>query len=141
LKPLKPVAILAIALLLSSGALANTPDRDPGPLPPSVMAAHGMLPVVAHAAGVRTHNAYQAAIDHPEILAAVPCLCGCIGALGNTSNLECYILDTYPDVTLYSTHGVDCIVCQMITEDALIGAENGLNPAQLHDMIEAKYGG
>lgn len=137
----KPVAVLAIALLLSSAALTNTPDRDPGPIAPSIMAAHGMMPDVAHAAGVRTHNAYQAAIDHPETLAAVPCLCGCIEALGHTSNLECYILDTYPDVTLYSTHGIACTVCQLITEDALIGAENGLPPAQLHDMIETKYGG
>src|SRR5690348_9857600 len=127
----KSAAVLAIALLLSSVALANTPNRESGPLPPSIMAAKGMMPNVAHAAGSRTHHAYQAAIDHPEVLAAVPCLCGCIEALGHTSNLECYILETYRDVTLYSTHGIACIICQLITEDALVGAEDGLSPAQL----------
>ena len=81
-----------------------------------------MAPAGVHAGGHAAVNAYRAAIDHPEVLASVPFFCGCIQALGHTSNVERYIESSARGVTLYTSHGVYCIICQKITEDALDGA-------------------
>jgi hypothetical protein len=134
--------VLVAAFMLSMGALASKAEADnvAGPMPPSVMAGHGTVPDAAYAAGDAALAAYQAALDAPDVLRSVPCLCGCIEGFGHTSNLDCYITADYADVTQYSTHGLYCLVCQRITADALAGAARGLNAAQLRAMIEEAYG-
>jgi hypothetical protein len=38
-----------------------------------------------------TRDAYQAARDIPEVLAELPCYCGCERTAGHDDNLHCYI--------------------------------------------------
>jgi len=38
-----------------------------------------------------TQDAYQAARDIPEVLAELPCYCGCDRTAGHEHNLHCYI--------------------------------------------------
>ena len=136
-------AMLAIAIVvaLSAGAIVSAPVQEVGSLPATMLASDGVVPALVHQADHEAVAAYQAAIDHPAILASVPCLCGCIQTLGHTNNLACYIESSARGVTLYTSHGVHCLICQRITEDALAGAAAGMSPEQLHAMIVNKYGG
>ncbi|MBF0706804.1 hypothetical protein IQ283_09305 (plasmid) [Alkalihalobacillus hwajinpoensis] len=38
-----------------------------------------------------TKEAYQFAVDHPEVLNYVPCYCGCYEEDGHTSNTNCFV--------------------------------------------------
>ena len=42
---------------------------------------------------------YRFAIANPEILAKLPCYCGC-GSMGHTSDLDCFIEEFKPDGTI-----------------------------------------
>lgn len=100
------------------------------------------MPAVVHHAGPATAAAYRAALEHPDVLASVPCTCGCAESLGHRSNLECYVSAVHPDGSVtFSTHGLDCAVCQAITRDALAGAAKGLTGPQLRSLILERYGG
>lgn len=134
--------VLALVIMVAFGtAIAiNAPAMSPAPAQMTMLASDGLLPEQVHHAGHETVAAYQAAIDHPEALAAVPCLCGCIQTLGHDNNLECYIESHHRGVTLYTSHGLNCLICHRITEDAVAGAASGMKPAQLHAMIVEKYG-
>lgn len=141
MKRLSAVLVVVIAVALSAGAILTAPAGGDGPLHATVLASDGQLSEVIYEAGPDAVASYQAAIDLPEVLASVPCLCGCIQALGHTSNLACYIESSARGVTVYSTHGLYCLICQRITEDALAGSAAGMQPAQLRAMIVDKYGG
>jgi hypothetical protein len=132
---------IAVALALTGGAaIAGASHAGPSHMPLSIPAPHGVVPAAMHHAGERAEAAYHAAIDAPEVLASVPCTCGC-ETLGHQNNLDCYIDDVYSDGTInYSTHGLYCTICQEITRDAVAGADAGMSPSALHDMIVAKYG-
>jgi hypothetical protein len=41
----------------------------------------------------RTREAYQAAADIPDVLAALHCYCGCDKSLGHRSLLDCFVDD------------------------------------------------
>lgn len=137
---------LTMALLLALGIVAaaasggGSGHADMATLPAVIPAAAGTLPAHVHSAGPTAEMAYQAAIDHPEIVGSVPCLCGCIEALGHESNLDCYIEAAGTGVTLYSSHGLYCGVCQLITRDALDGAARGMSADALRAMIVERYG-
>jgi hypothetical protein len=139
--PWRAVLAMVIVVALSAGAIVSAPAHEAGPLPATMLASDGVVPEQVHHAGHEAVAAYQAAIDHPAVLESVPCLCGCIQTLGHSSNLACYIESSARGVTLYTSHGVYCLICQRITEDALAGAAQGMSPEQLHAMIVKKYGG
>ena len=141
MKRLSGMLVMVIAVALSTGAILTAPASEDGPLHATVLASDGELSDVIHDAGPDAVASYQAAIDDPAVLASVPCLCGCIQALGHTSNLACYIESSARGVTVYSTHGLYCLICQRITEDALAGSAAGMQPAELRAMIVEKYGG
>ena len=141
MRHLRVLLVLVIAMAVSAGAILGAPASAPGPFHAITLAPHGELSHVIHDAGPDAVAAYQAAIDHPDVLASVPCLCGCIEALGHTSNLACYVESSTRDVTVYSTHGLYCPICQWITADAVAGSAAGMQPAELWTMIVEKYGG
>lgn len=139
--PWRAVLAIAIVVALSAGAIVSAPAHEAGSLRATMLASDGVVPAQVQHAGHEAVAAYQAAIDYPAVLASVPCLCGCIQSLGHSSNLACYIESSARGVTLYTSHGVYCLICQRITEDALAGAAQGLSPEQLRAMIVKKYGG
>ncbi len=137
------VAMVALLLagVVTMLAAGGEPHRVAAEVPASIPAAHGTLPSHVHDAGPMAMMAYQAAIDRPDVLASVPCLCGCIESLGHQSNLDCYIKRaTAGGVTIYSSHGLYCGVCQLITRDALDGAAKGMSVDDLRAMIVDRYG-
>jgi hypothetical protein len=51
-------------------------------------------------------EAYQFAIANPEILAKLPCYCGC-GNMGHTSNLDCFVEEMTQDGSIvYGYHAL-----------------------------------
>ncbi len=129
---------IALAGLLFGGGAAHAPMTN---LPATLSAPAGMLPQAVYRSSPSTVAAYQAAITHPGVLASVPCLCGCQQSLGHRNNLDCYIAEPETHgVVVYSTHGIDCGVCQTITQIALDGAQRGLNGPELRQLVLDHYG-
>jgi hypothetical protein len=112
-------------------------------LPAQVTAPHGITPAVLAQGSDLARASYRAALEHPEILASVPCTCGCMesDALAHRDNLACYIDGTYPDGSVtFTTHGLGCGICQLITRDAVEGAKAGMSVEELQAMIMERYG-
>ena len=63
--------------------------------------ARGSLPVFATRAD--TPELYRFAVEHPEVLAFMPCTCGC-GGLGHASNRACYVKAETPDRVTFTSH-------------------------------------
>lgn len=50
-------------------------------------------------------EAYQFAVEHPEVLNYMPCYCGCYEEDGHTSNTNCFVDSVKGDVALLDTMG------------------------------------
>jgi hypothetical protein len=60
------------------------------------MAPESALPEFVRSAPPQVREAYRFAIANRELLAAIPCYCGC-GAMGHRSNRDCYIKSVRAD--------------------------------------------
>jgi hypothetical protein len=79
----------------------------------------------------KTRQAYEAAQKFPEVLAQLPCFCGCMGGgIGHRNNLDCF----------EDLHGVECTMCQDIAIDARGMYESGFEIDRIRDRIKEKYG-
>lgn len=74
--------------------------------------------------------AYEAAREVPEVLAQLPCYCGCMSGFGHRNNLDCF----------HDNHGVECTMCQEIAIDARSMYKSGLDIARIRERIKDKYG-
>ena len=61
----------------------------------------GQLPVFAEGADARA--LYTFAVEHPEVLSFMPCVCGCAD-LGHTSNRSCYVKAETADRVTFTSH-------------------------------------
>jgi hypothetical protein len=77
----------------------------------------------------RTRTAYEAAKEIPEVLAQLPCYCGCMTGAGHRSNLDCF----------HDAHGVECAMCQDIALDARNMYKSGFEVARIREVIKTKY--
>ncbi|CAM3823698.1 Lipoprotein [Mesobacillus thioparans] len=50
-------------------------------------------------------EAYQFAVEHPEVLNYMPCYCGCYEEDGHTSNTNCFVDSVKGDVANLDTMG------------------------------------
>jgi hypothetical protein len=79
----------------------------------------------------KTRQAYEAAQEVPEVLAQLPCFCGCMGGgIGHRNNLDCF----------HDLHGVDCTMCQDIAIDARGMYKSGFEIDRIRERIKEKYG-
>ena len=78
----------------------------------------------------RAREAYQVAKDIPEVLAELPCFCGCAVNAGHKSNLFCF----------KDSHGEECAMCQDIALVARALHDQGNNADQIRDEIIKRYG-
>ena len=63
----------------------------------------GQLP--AFAEGKDGPALYKFAVEHPEILNYMPCVCGCSDpAIGHTSNRSCYVKAETKDRVTFTSH-------------------------------------
>lgn len=138
---LKMIAAALIVMVVGAAAIAQHPTSPPGRIPVTVHAPHGVLPTIIHHTGHDTVDAYTAALKHPDVLAAVPCTCGCMPMLDHRHNLDCYIDEVLADGTVaFDMHGLYCLVCQWITQDVVEGAAAGMDDDALRTMVMERYG-
>jgi len=74
--------------------------------------------------------AYEAAKEVPEVLAQLPCYCGCMSGFGHRNNLDCF----------HDAHGVECSMCQDIALDARDMHKDGMQIVRIRELIKQKYG-
>lgn len=63
------------------------------------LAPVSQLPEKVRRAPPVVQEGYRFAIANPEVLAKLPCYCGC-GSMGHTSDLDCFIQEFKPDGTI-----------------------------------------
>jgi hypothetical protein len=80
---------------------------------------------------------YQIAVTESEMLARLPCYCGCGQDPEYTSLLDCF-LD--PDGG-FRSHGANCQVCLEQAEDAAQWKSEGLSTKEIRDRTDAEYEG
>ena len=78
----------------------------------------------------RAQAAYQAAKDIPEVLAELPCFCGCMSSFGHENNLFCF----------RDEHGSGCNICEDIALDARNMHRKGSSVEQIRETIREHYG-
>ena len=78
----------------------------------------------------RTQSAYIAAQEVPEVLAQLPCYCGCMTGFNHKNNLDCF----------HDEHGVECTMCQDIAIDARDMYKNGFEIDRIRQVIKERYG-
>jgi hypothetical protein len=106
-----------------------------------------MLPGLVRAAGVSlpawatttpaSSSAYRVAATQPELLASLPCFCGCVGYQPpHRSLLDCFIR---PEGG-FEAHAAGCTTCQDEALTARRLATQGLPAAEIHRTIVDTFG-
>ena len=78
----------------------------------------------------KARAAYQVAKDIPEVLAELPCFCGCMSTFGHESNLFCF----------RDEHGSACSICEDIALEARDMNSKGLSIDRIKQAIRERYG-
>jgi len=83
---------------------------------------------------------YDFAAQHPEILAYVPCYCGC-GSQGHKANEACFIArrDAKGNVLEWDTHGFGCTICIDVAREAMQMYTSGADVRSIRAAIERKW--
>jgi len=133
--PWRRSATLALgASLIAASLLASacSQGQTAGPMDPA-------WPSEVRGAPVVVRQAYAFAHDHTDLLREIPCYCGC-GAIGHTSNYDCYIADEAADGTItYDPHALGCSICVDITQDVARLLEEGRSPQEIRASIDSTY--
>jgi hypothetical protein len=97
------------------------------------------LPEEVKAAPVTVQNAYQFAVENPQILKEIPCYCGC-GSMGHTSNYACYIKGhSATDELVFDGHALGCSICVDITLDTMDMLNQGMPLNEIRAEIDSIY--
>ena len=129
-------AATKINILLIAGALAITGGIIWYTLRPTPVVQREVLPKPnvttldpAKFTG-KIRASYEAAKEVPEVLAQLPCYCGCMTGHGHKNNLDCF----------HDEHGVECTMCQDIALDARGMFEDGIEIVRIREKIKERYG-
>ncbi len=94
----------------------------------------GEFPAYAYNSA-ETLSAYKIAQRMPDVLATIPCYCGC-GLTHEHKNLrDCF----FNQDGSFNDHGSNCHVCAAEALDVSAWHEEGLSPEQIRTQIDAKY--
>lgn len=128
--------LLGILLLASSlaGAGCSSQNGEMNGAVAVAMADPATLPADLAAEPQRVTEAYRFAAANAEILAQIPCYCGC-GAMGHTSNYSCF---WQADGGL-ELHATGCGICVDIAQDVLVGLSQGRSTQEIRAQIDADY--
>jgi hypothetical protein len=98
------------------------------------------MPGYVRDAPKQTQEAYRFAAANPEILAEIPCYCGC-NAMEHRHNLACYVADMNAagEVTKFDQHASYCDICVDITQDVMRLKRAGHSIEEIHDEIVTTY--
>jgi len=131
------LAVWVMALLVL-GVSACTALASSGQ-PELKMAPESALPDFARNAPPQVKEAYRFAAANPEVLKAIPCYCGC-GAIGHTSNLDCYVKAVRPDGSVeFDNHASGCSTCVDITRDVMRLMREGKDLKTIRSYVDTTY--
>jgi hypothetical protein len=130
-----PFLVLIVVLGLASAGCAGGGQPGAGGFP---MADLAHMPHSVQSAPVPVREAYQFAVANPEVLKALPCYCGC-GAMGHTSNYDCYVAGVDGQTVTYDEHALGCSICVDITQDAMRLLRQGQSVDQIREYVDANY--
>lgn len=125
-----------INILLIVGALAITAGfiwyalREPNVAPRAELPMPNVTTLDPALFTGRTRVAYEAAKEVPQVLAQLPCYCGCMSGAGHKNNLDCF----------HDEHGVECAMCQSIALDARDMWKDGLDIDRIRQAVKDRYG-
>jgi hypothetical protein len=89
----------------------------------------------------RTEEAYAYALDHPQVIAWMPCYCGC-AAMSHRSNLDCYLKRRETVVrTTFEEHASYCDICVETTLMAKKMTAEGKTLREVRAAIDQTFGG
>ena len=142
--------VLIVAVLVTGSAAAGcgqgqTTDTAHSAAPTMAVmdgaqaAAWAVRPAYTHTTA-RTEEAYQYAMEHPLVLAWMPCYCGC-GGMGHASNLDCYFEPSAGGSIVFEEHASYCGICVDITLRTKQLANSGAALASIRTAIDAEFGG
>ncbi|HEY2381640.1 MAG TPA: CYCXC family (seleno)protein [Terriglobia bacterium] len=127
-------AAIMICIVWATLHMVNTNSAGSSPSPQALDSNGAPIALIATLSPEmytgRAREAYQAARDIPEILAQLPCFCGCVDSLGHHNNLYCFA----------DSHGSICDLCQDIALSAQDMHRKGMPISQIRDNIRATYG-
>ena len=98
------------------------------------------MPSEVQQAPSTVREAYQFVVYNPDVLAELPCYCGC-GAMGHTSNYSCYVQEGSADAreVVFDNHALGCYICVDITQDAMRMLDEGKSVLQIYKYVGATY--
>lgn len=101
---------------------------------------HKPLPDYVLNSSEKVQETYIMAATYPEVVASVPCYCGCT-AEGHKSNLDCFVSQVGDDnaVEGWDQHGIGCDTCIDIARDAVEMHVDGKSTKKIYDLITKKY--
>ena len=106
---------------------------------PYMLAPESELPQFLQDAPPTVREAYRFAIHNVHELEKYPCYCGC-GAMGHTSNLDCYIQDIdEADSVTFDQHAAGCGICVDITQDVMRLLKEGRSSPEIRTYVDAQY--
>lgn len=125
--------VIVLAGLLATGCSTTNPSQS------YQLADLEELPIEIQSAPLTVQQAYQFAVENPQILKEIPCYCGC-GSMGHTSNYACYIKDdTSPDDLAFDGHALGCSICVDITQDTMDMLDQGMSLSEIQVEIDSIY--
>lgn len=124
------VALLVGAVLVAAGIIWYA-VRTPTPTNTANLPKPNVQTLAPDQFSGIARTAYEAAKEVPEVLAQLPCFCGCMGSqFGHKNNLDCF----------RDHHGEECTMCQDIALDARQMFKNGFTIERIRESIVSKYG-
>jgi hypothetical protein len=120
-----------IYILLSQGPPSNNVPEIPG------MAAFGGTPVDLSTLDGRLAAMYRGVKAHGRHFDDIPCFCGCDRTLEHRHLLDCFVLQ---DGGGWESHATGCSVCQGEARMALELFDQGVDPAEVRDLVIDEYG-
>jgi hypothetical protein len=123
--------LLVVGALAITGGIIWSTLRDSGPTAPRQELPKPNVATLDPALFTgRTRSAYEAAKEVPQVLAQLPCYCGCMSGAGHKNNLDCF----------HDEHGVECAMCQSIALDARDMWNDGLDIDRIRQAVKDRYG-
>ena len=129
--PLVLVGILFLLTSCSSGQ--STPSVSEAPASANATPQREFPSFAYNSA--RVLQAYETAVQIPELLGLMPCYCNCGEAHGHKSLKDCFFKE---DGSL-NDHAAFCEVCDMEVADIATWQEQGYSLKQIRGLIEEKY--
>ena len=120
-------------LLTACGAKTSDDNLD------LAMASLDEMPSEVKNAPVAVKQAYQFNVANPDVMAQIPCYCGC-GSMGHTSNYSCYVSSVDADGKVkYDTHALGCSICVDITQDTMRLLKQGKSVPEIKAYVDQTY--